>query len=93
MSNKSRILFGSTIWGALIRVILLFIFVTFPFFYHYSFVVVWGDSMYDNYDNGELLIVRRTKGLYQPQRFDVVCIQAGDGPWVKRIIGLPGDHI
>ena len=45
--------------------------------------------------NGELIITKRTKGKYSPNRFDVVVIRDSfeDEFITKRVIGLPGEKL
>ena len=57
-------------------------------------VIVSGDSMKPNLNNGELLLVKKIG--YNGNsilRFDVVVIKEGKDEIIKRIIGLPGEHI
>ena len=55
--------------------------------------VVSGESMLPNYKNGELLVGTGIKG--ELQRGDIVVAKPGTGNKlvIKRIIGLPGEHI
>ena len=60
-----------------------------------SFVVtpvrVDGSSMYPTLKNGEILILKKFDKTYD--RFDVVVVKYNGERLVKRIIGLPGEHI
>lgn len=57
-------------------------------------VVVSGDSMKPNLNNGELLLVRKIGyNSNTIKRFDIVVVTDGDEEIIKRIIGLPGEHI
>lgn len=62
-------------------------------------VVVSGDSMKPNFNNGELLLIRKIGYSGNSiERFDVVVIKVVDEDGkeeeiIKRIIGLPGEHI
>lgn len=57
-------------------------------------VIVSGNSMKPNLNNGELLLVRKI-GYNEKsiERFDVVVIKEDDDEIIKRIIGMPGEHI
>lgn len=57
-------------------------------------VIVSGDSMKPNLNNNELLLVRKI-GYNESsiKRFDIVVINGEDEEIIKRIIGLPGEHI
>lgn len=57
-------------------------------------VIVSGNSMKPNYNDGELLLVRKI-GYNEKtiNRFDVVVIKKDKEEIIKRIIGLPGEHI
>lgn len=57
-------------------------------------VIVSGDSMKPNLNNGELLLVRKI-GYNQNtiKRFDIVVVNDGEEEIIKRVIGLPGEHI
>ena len=92
MESTKRILFGNSIKGAVMRILLLFVIFTFPFFYKYNITFVVGTSMYPEYSSGEMVVVERNKG-YIPTRYDVISLRNKDELWLKRIIGLPGDHI
>ncbi|RWZ60512.1 signal peptidase I [Halobacillus fulvus] len=58
-------------------------------------VVVEGDSMLTNLHNGEHVIVSKINyTVGSPDRFDVVVFHANQREdYIKRVIGLPGDHI
>ena len=57
-------------------------------------VIVSGDSMKPNLHDGEMLIVRKIgyegKSI---KRFDIVIVKDGNDEIIKRVIGLPGEHI
>ena len=57
-------------------------------------VIVSGNSMKPNYNDGELLLVRKI-GYNEKtiNRFDVVVIKKDKEEIIKRLIGLPGEHI
>lgn len=54
-------------------------------------VRVTGYSMYPTFDDGQILILNKTKKEYK--RFDVVVVNYNGEKLIKRIIGLPGEHI
>ncbi|UOQ43072.1 signal peptidase I [Halobacillus salinarum] len=58
-------------------------------------VVVEGPSMLNTLHNGDHLIVSKINyTLGSPDRFDVVVFHATETKdYIKRVIGLPGDHI
>ena len=57
-------------------------------------VIVSGKSMLPNFNDGELLLVRKI-GYNEKtiKRFDVVVIKKDKEEIIKRVIGLPGEHI
>ena len=57
-------------------------------------VIVSGNSMNPNYNDGELLLIRKI-GYNEKsiKRFDVVVIKKDKEEIIKRVIGLPGEHI
>ncbi len=93
MEKHKRLLFGNSKWGMLMRIIVLFVILTAPFFYHYGITFLLGRSMYPTYECSEMVIVNKIYGDYTPKRHDVVEINMDDEKWIKRVIGLPGDHI
>lgn len=54
-------------------------------------VVVKGKSMYPNLDPKQVLILEKIDKRYH--RFDVVVLNANEEKLIKRIIGLPGEHV
>lgn len=51
--------------------------------------------MEPTYSNGEIIITKRIKGNYKPNRFDAVVISNSlDGDVItKRVLGLPGEKL
>ena len=88
-----RLLFGNSRWGMFTRIIVLFVILTAPFFYHYGITFLIGDSMYPTYKSTEAVIVEKNHGDYIPRRHDVVEIIVDGERWIKRVMGVPGDHI
>lgn len=57
-------------------------------------VIVSGKSMLPNFNDGELLLVRKIDYNEKTiKRFDVVVIKKDKEEIIKRIIGIPGEHI
>ncbi len=57
-------------------------------------VVVSGSSMEPNLNNGDLLLVRKIGyNSSTIERFDIIIIKEGNEEIIKRIIGLPKEHI
>ncbi|MBK3495285.1 signal peptidase I [Viridibacillus sp. YIM B01967] len=60
-------------------------------FFLFTPIVVDGESMMPTLENGERMIVSK---IGEPDRFDIVVFHATeDKDYIKRVIGLPGDHI
>jgi signal peptidase I len=54
-------------------------------------IVVQGDSMMPTLEDEERMIVTK---IGEPKRFDIVVFHADEeNDYIKRVIGLPGDHI
>ncbi|PKH12168.1 signal peptidase I [Planomicrobium sp. MB-3u-38] len=64
-------------------------------FFLFEPVMVDGVSMMPTLEDGERIIVNKIGyTLGEPERFDIVVFHASEEEdYVKRIIGLPGDHI
>ena len=88
-----RLLFGNSKYGMIMRIVVLFVILTAPFFYYYGVTFILGRSMYPTYECSEAVIVDKNYGEYVPTRYDVVQINMISEKWIKRIIGMPGDHI
>lgn len=58
-------------------------------------VVVDGASMMPTYEDGDKIIVNKiSKQITEYKRFDVIVFEAKkDTNYIKRVIGLPGEHI
>lgn len=61
----------------------------------FSPVIVDGPSMQPNLQNGDFLIVNKISyTLGEPDRFDIVVFHATESrDYIKRVIGLPGEHV
>lgn len=57
--------------------------------------MVHGESMMPTIENGERLIINKIGYEFsQPERFDLIVFHANEeNDYIKRVIGLPGDHI
>ena len=57
--------------------------------------VVKGTSMMPTYEDGDIVLVNKIgKKISGIERFDVIVLGAPNGEtYIKRVIGLPGDHI
>lgn len=57
-------------------------------------VIVSGNSMKPNLHNGEVLLEKKIGYNHSSiKRFDIVVIKTGNEEIIKRIIGMPGEHI
>ncbi|MFX3674126.1 MAG: signal peptidase I [Paenisporosarcina sp.] len=58
-------------------------------------IVVEGESMMPTLENGERMIVNKIGyEIGKPDRFDIVVFHATEKKdYIKRVIGLPGDHV
>lgn len=68
----------------------LFLCILIVFSANHFITAVVGESMEPTYKNGELLFVDRH---FEIERFDVVVIDTGNKPIIKRVIGLPGETV
>ena len=64
-------------------------------YFIFSPVVVEGASMMPTFENGDKVIINKVgPKISSYQRFDVIVFKANEEEnYIKRIIGLPGDHI
>lgn len=63
-----------------------------------SFIVapikVNGESMYPTLEEKDIMILNKTAYYFNdPKRFDIVVVDIKDEYLIKRVIGLPGEHI
>ncbi|WP_407701925.1 signal peptidase I [Viridibacillus soli] len=57
-------------------------------------IVVDGASMMPTYEDGDKVIVNKiSKQIAEYERYDVIVFDAGEDNYIKRVIGLPGEHI
>lgn len=61
----------------------------------FSPILVDGVSMLPTYEDGDRVIVNKiSKQISDIERFDVIVFEAPTGKdYIKRVIGLPGDHV
>ena len=57
-------------------------------------IKVNGESMYPTLEEGDIMILNKTAYYFnEPKRFDIVVVNMPDEYLIKRVIGLPGEHI
>ena len=57
-------------------------------------IKVNGESMSPTLEEGDIMILNKTAYYFnKPQRFDIVVVNMPDEYLIKRVIGLPGEHI
>ncbi|MGN7477792.1 signal peptidase I [Solibacillus silvestris] len=80
-------------WLKIIAITALFVVAVRTFIF--TPIDVEGASMMPTYEDGDKIIVNKIgKTIHDIERFDVVVFDAVDDEYfIKRIIGLPGDHI
>ena len=79
MINHTVKLIGKLLNNKIFRVSLLLLILTYPFYSEFRFYLATGDSMLPTYENGELVVIYRTKALgedWRPARGQVII--AGD---------------
>ncbi|MDN7241267.1 signal peptidase I [Planococcus sp. N028] len=64
-------------------------------FFFFTPIVVDGESMMPTLEHGDRMIVNKIGyNIGEPDRFDIVVFHAPEEKdYIKRIIGLPGDHV
>jgi signal peptidase I len=64
-------------------------------FFFFTPIVVDGESMMPTLEHGDRMIVNKIGyNVGEPDRFDIVVFHAPEEKdYIKRIIGLPGDHV
>jgi len=97
MGHVKRLLFGSTWFGRVLRIVTLLTICIYPFGWHYKICYIDGISMEPTYDDGQFALEQRIRSLgssWIPDRFDVITILDNeDDILCKRVIGLPGETI
>ena len=57
-------------------------------------IKVNGESMHPTLEEGDIMILNKTAYYFnKPKRFDIVVVDMPDEYLIKRVIGLPGEHI
>ncbi|AQQ53744.1 signal peptidase I [Planococcus lenghuensis] len=64
-------------------------------FFFFAPIVVDGESMMPTLENGDRMIVNKIGyEIGEPDRFDIVVFHADEEKdFIKRVIGVPGDHV
>lgn len=77
------------------KYILIIIAVLLVYLYIVSFQQVLGPSMQPNYQEGEIYLLNKLKyKIMKPKRFEVIVLNNKKSKFmIKRVIGLPGEHI
>ena len=98
MINHTVKLIGKLLNNKIFRVSLLLLILTYPFYSEFRFYLATGDSMLPTYENGELVVIYRTKALgedWRPARGQVII--AGDeedgGNIIKRVVAVEGEYV
>lgn len=83
------------LWELLKAVLIAFMIAALLRHFIFSPIVVDGTSMFPTLNNKENVLVNKAiYWLREPQRGEIVVLHAEfDSDWIKRIVGLPGDHI
>lgn len=81
-----------------IKVLLPYIIIIVAVLFIKAFIVtpikVNGESMYPTLEEGDIMILNKTTYYFnEPKRFDIVVVNMPDEYLIKRVIGLPGEHI
>ncbi len=79
----------------IIKYIVIAIAVFIVYLYIVSFQQVLGPSMEPNYQEGQIFILNKLKyRITKPKRFEVIVLNSKKSKFmIKRVIGLPGEHI
>ncbi len=87
----------STIWTYIKIVAIAFLIAVVLRAYCFDITMVEGSSMYPTLKDGDNLITSKISYmLHEPERGDIIVLKAPDSPgddYIKRIIGMPDDHI
>lgn len=81
-----------------VKVLLPYIIIILVVLFIKAFIVtpikVNGESMYPTLEEGDIMILNKTAYYFnKPKRFDIVVVDMPDEYLIKRVIGLPGEHI
>ncbi len=83
------------LWEWIKALLIAFAIAAFIRYFLFTPIVVDGDSMMPTLEDGDRMIVNKIGyKIGSPDRFDIVVFHAPEGKdYIKRVIGLPGDHI
>ena len=83
------------LWEWIKALLIAFAIAAFIRYFLFTPIVVDGDSMMPTLENGDRMIVNKIGyKIGNPDRFDIVVFHAPEGKdYIKRVIGLPGDHV
>ena len=81
-----------------VKVLLPYIIIILVVLFIKAFIVtpikVNGESMHPTLEEGDIMILNKTAYYFnKPKRFDIVVVDMPDEYLIKRVIGLPGEHI
>ena len=81
-----------------VKVLLPYIIIILVVLFIKAFIVtpikVNGESMYPTLEEGDIMFLNKTAYYFnKPERFDIVVVNMPDEYLIKRVIGLPGEHI
>ncbi|WP_026700483.1 signal peptidase I [Salibacterium aidingense] len=90
MNNLAREIWD---WVKTFAVVIIIVLIVRTFFF--ANYMVHGESMMPTIENGERLIINKIGYEFsEPDRFDLIVFHANkESDYIKRVIGLPGDHI
>ncbi|RSL34336.1 signal peptidase I [Salibacterium salarium] len=90
MNNLGREIWD---WVKTFIVVIVIVFIVRTFFF--ANYMVHGESMMPTIENGERLIINKIGYEFsEPDRYDLIVFHANEeSDYIKRVIGLPGDHI
>lgn len=83
------------IWDWIKTFIIVFLVIIIIRAFFFANYMVHGESMLPTIQHGERLIINKI-GYYfgEPERFDLIVFHANEeSDYIKRVIGVPGDHI
>ncbi len=83
------------LWEWIKALLIAFAIAAFIRYFLFTPIVVDGDSMMPTLEDGDRMIVNKIGyKIGSPDRFDIVVFHAPEGKdYIKRVIGLPGDHV
>ncbi|MFF5993294.1 signal peptidase I [Lysinibacillus sp. KU-BSD001] len=83
------------LWEWIKALLIAFAIAAFIRYFLFTPIVVDGDSMMPTLEDGDRMIVNKIGyKIGNPDRFDIVVFHAPEGKdYIKRVIGVPGDHV